>query len=276
MKNKCIAITGYRGVIGRKFIEKYKKNKFELCKIDISNRRKVFNWIKNTNFEIFIHLAAVLDKKNIHSNKIRVLKTNFNGTKNIIDALNKYKKNKIWFFFASSSHVYSFSQKKIHEKSRIDPINYYGQTKLLAEKYIKKNLISKNFNLCIGRIFNLSDVNQKKNYFIPYIYSKIKGKSKLIFRGLNKKRDFIHVNDILNAIKILYINKKIGIYNIGSGKPIFLYDIVKRIYKKQNCKNQIYFLNNKRGGDLICDNKKLKKIGWKVNHSFEKILSQFN
>ncbi len=45
------------------------------------------------------------------------------------------KKNKIkWFFFASTSHVYGSSKKKIKENSSINPITNYGTTKYLAEK----------------------------------------------------------------------------------------------------------------------------------------------
>ncbi len=277
MKNKNIAITGYRGVIGKKFIKKFKNNKFKVCKIDITKRKKVFKWVKNSKFEIFIHLAALLEEKNDNSNHNKALNVNYNGTKNIVDAINKYKENSnIWFFFSSSSHVYSYSKKKINEKSLVRPINNYGKTKLLAEKYLIQNLKSKKLKLCVGRIFSIADKNQKKEYFIPYIYSKIKNKTDLIFKGLNKKRDFIHVDDILNAINYLYKKKRVGIYNIGSGKPLFLKNIVKKICKSKNFQHKLHFSENRRKGDLICDNRKLKSIGWKLKNSFDDILYQFN
>ncbi len=277
MKNKNIAITGYRGVIGKKFIKKFKNNKFKVCKIDITKRKEVFKWVKNSKFEIFIHLAALLEEKNDNSDSNKALNVNYNGTKNIVDAINKYKKNSnIWFFFSSSSHVYAYSKKKINEKSLVRPINNYGKTKLLAEKYLIQNLKSKKLKLCIGRIFSIADKNQKKEYFIPYIYSKIKNKTDLIFKGLNKKRDFIHVDDILNAINYLYMKKRFGIYNIGSGKPLFLKNIVKKICKSKNFQHKLHFSENRRKGDLICDNRKLKSIGWKLKNSFDEILHQFN
>ena len=43
-------------------------------------------------------------------------------------------------FFASTSHVYGFSKKKIRENTKCNPQNYYGYTKYLAERYLlKKN-----------------------------------------------------------------------------------------------------------------------------------------
>ena len=38
---------------------------------------------------------------------------------------------------------------------------------------------------------------------------------------------------------------------------------------------KIDFFENERGGDLVCNNLKLKKTGWKPKYSFKKIISQF-
>ena len=45
----------------------------------------------------------------------------FNGTKNLVDSLKKNKKNIKWFFFASTSHDYTYQKKKIKQKlNKID------------------------------------------------------------------------------------------------------------------------------------------------------------
>ena len=60
-------------------------------------------------------------------------------------------------------------KKKLMKKSLVRPINNYGKTKLLAEKYLIQNLKSKKLKLCIGRIFSIADKNQKKEYlFLTY------------------------------------------------------------------------------------------------------------
>ena len=99
-------------------------------------------------------------------------------------------------FFSSTSHVYKPSNSKLNEKSKIDPISYYGLTKLKAEKYIIDNLEGK-INYCIGRIFSTTNKNQKKNYLVPDLKKKIKkAKTKLVLKNLNHYRDFISMNDI--------------------------------------------------------------------------------
>ena len=97
---KIIAITGHSGVIGSEFSKKFKKFNYVKCKIDLTDRKKVYEWIKNERFDYFLHFAAIVSVNQVIKQKKYAFKVNYNGTKNIVDALLKYKsKEKIWFFF---------------------------------------------------------------------------------------------------------------------------------------------------------------------------------
>ena len=64
----------------------------------------------------------------------------------------------------------------------------------------------------------------------------------IVLNNINHYRDFLTLEDVCNVIKILFIKKKIGVFNICSGKKIKLINIVKGlnlfnkkiIIKKQN------------------------------------------
>jgi len=274
MNKKKIVLTGSTGVLGRKFIQINKNNKFLKFKVDITNRSEVFSWIKKYNFDIFIHFAAAVSQKKLTREK-NAYAVNFYGTKNITDAIIKYKK-KCWFFFASTSHVYKFSNNKLKENSKILPHNLYGKSKFEAEKYIIKKINKSNSTstLCIGRIFSFTDRNQNTDYFIPSVIKKIKSKKKkLKFINLNKRRDFIHTSEIIDAINNLYKKNAKGIYNIASGKPRFLFNIIKRIHKLLKSKKDIYIHNSKRGGDLVANIKKLEKLGWRSKITINQIIN---
>ena len=84
------AITGSRGVLGRKFISLYnKKINFIEYKGDITNRKKIINWIIKKNFDYFLHFAAIVPTKVVDKNYNLSKKVNYHGTKNIIDGLKK-------------------------------------------------------------------------------------------------------------------------------------------------------------------------------------------
>ena len=163
MKNK-IGLTGSSGSLG-KALKRFKKNSlFSFFKGDITKKEDVSKWIKKNNINSIIHLAAVVPIKKVNKNRLNAKKTNFIGTKNLVDVV--IEQNKIeWFFFSSTSHVYNSSNKKISENSKIRPISYYGKTKLQAEKYIIKKFKKFKIRYCIGRIFSTANRNQKKKLF---------------------------------------------------------------------------------------------------------------
>ena len=280
MKNKKIAITGHTGVIGSDFVKKFKKNKFVKCKIDIADKKKVYKWIEKNDFDIFIHFAAIVPINQVDKDKKRAFKVNFQGTKNIVDGLVKYKKGKkIWFFFSSTSHVYQQTKKKIkiRENHRIKPQSFYGYSKRLAEEYIVRKLSKNKIDFCIGRIFSFTHYKQKEDYFVPMVFKKIlqKNKSELYFDRVNTYRDFISINDLLRSINILFQLKKRGIFNIAAGQPVDLKNIIYLVSKIVKNKKKILILNKKINFNLVANVFKLKKLNFIPKHSIDDILKNF-
>ena len=259
-----IGITGSTSVLGHGLKKTLKNFKIVNFTGDICKKKDINNWLSKNNLNAIIHLAAIVPIQNVNKNKNKAKKVNFYGTKNLVDCVKKkFGKKKIWFFYASTSHIYKFSKKKISEKCKPSPVSFYGKTKLMAENYIKKN--GKNLNYCIGRIFSFTSFRQEKSFLIPNLVNKLKErKKKLIFNNLNHFRDFLTLEDIGNAIKKLLDNKATGTYNICSGKKLSLIKIVKSLnYNKK----ELIINKNHKLTMLIGDNKKLKKLKWKSSNS---------
>lgn len=270
---KC-GITGSSGSIGSILIRNISNFKFIKFYGDITNKKKVDNWVKENNFDLIIHLAAIVPVKLVNKNKNKAYNVNFLGTKNIIDALLKFNSSLKWFFFASTSHVYKSKIGKISEDDVLKPVNLYGHTKLKAENYIRMKLNkNKKIKYCIGRIFSTTHLKQKKNYFIPDVKKKIHNeKGFLRFKNLYHYRDFISPYDISKIIRLLWKKKYNGIINIGSGKAILLKKIVLLLLKKNNKKN-FSFYKNRNLTSLVANISRLKKVtGWRSNYSISDML----
>ena len=166
----------------------------------------------------------------------------------------------------------NLQKKKITENSEIKPISKYGLTKLMAEEYLLKK--SGKVNICIIRIFSYTSFNQGISFFIPSIYKRFSINDSIDLDNINHVRDFIDINDIFSAIKLLYLKKLKGIYNLGSGKPTPLIKIVKYLSNLFNRKYTITKLNIKT--IHIADIKKLVKLGWKPKSSIVKILKSYH
>jgi UDP-glucose 4-epimerase len=268
------AITGSSGILGSHIIQNNPKVNFLKFKGDITNKKEITNWILKSNFDVFLHLAAIVPTSEISKNYIKAKKVNYNGTKNIVDAL-LLKKN-IFFFYASSSHVYSSSSNKIKENSKLKPLTLYGKLKYMSELYILEKLEKSKINYCIGRIFSFTHFRQKESFFVPSIYKKntLISNSFITFKNTNHFRDFISVSDINRAIFFLLKKKVTGIFNIGSGNKINLNLLVKKICKIFN--NTPVFKNNNKITYLVANIEKIKKLGWRPKDNINDILEDYN
>ncbi len=251
--------------------KKFRNINFDCFYGDITKKKDIQKWLKGKKFDALFHFAAVVPTRKVLNNYDRSKKVNYLGTKLLIDEVQKNETTK-WFLFSSTSHVYKFSQKKITENSILKPISKYGFTKLMAEKYLSK--IKGDVNICIIRIFSYTNFNQNIDFFIPSIYKKFLKNDLINLDNINHIRDFIDVSDIYSAIKLLYIKKSKGIYNLGSGKPISLILIVKYL---SDLFNKKYVINkNNKKTIHVASLKKIIKLGWKPKKNIEKILRSYH
>jgi GDP-L-fucose synthase len=91
------------------------------------------------------------------------------------------------------------------------------------------------------------------------------------------KREFMHVNDLANAIFFL-LKKNIKEYylNIGTNEEISIKELANKIKIISKFKGKIIFDKNKPDGQKrrVLDSTKIKKIGWKNKISLDKGLSK--
>ena len=91
-------ITGSSGVLGSELVKKYeKKINFIKYNGDITKKKILKKWFDRNNFDIFIHLAAIVPSRLVDKNYKFAKKINVVGTKNIAE-LALVKKKLSWFF----------------------------------------------------------------------------------------------------------------------------------------------------------------------------------
>ena len=141
---KC-GLTGHSGILGSE-IKKIKNIRFFYFKGDITKINELERWLKKYQFDLIIHLAAVVPTYIANKNFKYANLVNFYGTKNLVDTILKKQKNLKWFFFSSTSHVYKIPNKKVKIRENFikEPFSKYGITKLRAENYIIKKMNKNN------------------------------------------------------------------------------------------------------------------------------------
>ena len=133
------------------------------------------------------HLAAIVNYKSVP--KKLMYSVNVNGTKNVLDNLGGRK-----LIYQSSTAVYGNDMREnpANEDTPYNPSNYYGETKMLAEKLVLER----------GGVVLRSPVIYGKGFDsgFDYVLAQIKkGKMRIIGDGKNRIQ-WVHINDIVHAL----------------------------------------------------------------------------
>ena len=203
-----------------------------------------------------------------YCNPIEFKKKNKMILNNILEIIKNIHCKKIIYFSSAAVYKNNSNSIRIDENFPVKPSNIYSKFKIYAEKKIKKTFINKKSQIIILRLFNI--FNDRGNILIDTFKKQIKSKKKVIINGDgNQKRDFLHTNDISDLIKKIEKKriKKFEIFNLCSGKPTSINQILKKINISSD--KIIYDKTKKTYYNLVGNPKNLKKkFNWKPRIKF--------
>ena len=195
---------------------------------DISNLENLSKSI--SHHDVCIHLAAQIDVLESIKNPLNNNTINISGTRNV---LNSCVKNNVSVIAASTAALYEESKEPLSETSSIKPKSPYGESKLAMEQILYDYSKIHHINSLSLRIFNVFGKGQNIKYagvITKFLENIRNDKNLTIFGDGNATRDFVSVNDVVDAIvlAIKRIEGKRGeIINVGSGNSIKISELAK-------------------------------------------------
>jgi nucleoside-diphosphate-sugar epimerase len=268
-----ILITGSNGFIGKhlkkKLLESDNHFLFELN----SDRGDIaLKEIKYKKIDHVIHLAAKSFVPESWNNPYLFYKTNVLGAANVLEFCRKAECD----LTALSSYIYGKPiYLPINEDHPKNPYNPYSHSKILSEGLYE--FYRNNFNLKINilRPFNVYGPGQKNIFIIPKIIKQILNKNfqTVVLDDLKPKRDYLYIDDLIDAIiKTIRINSN-STYNVGFGSSISVKDTVKIIMETSGINKEIVESGKSRPNeimDVVADIRKIKKeLNWHPKIEFK-------
>jgi NAD dependent epimerase/dehydratase len=306
---KKVLITGAAGFIGSHLTEYFLNKDFKVTAFDRYNSFSSFGWLDTLNLkkvklvlgdirdfdsvnnvvkgqDIVIHLAALIGIPYSYISPAAYIKTNIEGTYNILEASKNNKVKQV--LITSTSETYGTAQTyKISENHPLNAQSPYAASKISADQMALSYYRSFKTPVKIIRPFNTFGPRQSLRAVIPTIIAQAINHNIIEIGNINTSRDLTFVTDTCDAFyKILKSDKLFGeVVNVGSDNDISIKDIIKKVSKildkkiiiKKSfsrwrpIKSEVFRLR--------CDNKKiLKYTNWKPKFSgkngFDNALSQ--
>jgi dTDP-glucose 4,6-dehydratase len=305
--DKKILITGAGGFIGSHLTERCVELGYNVKALVHYNSRNNWGWLEDSvyknDFEIVpgdirdydsvhsamrgcdtaFHLAALIGIPYSYNSPLAYIKTNIEGTYNVLQAAKELGTGNI--LITSTSETYGTAQYvPIDEKHPMVGQSPYSATKIAADQLALSFYLSFGLPVKIVRPFNTYGPRQSARAIIPTIVIQIlNGQKSLNLGNIDTTRDLTFVKDTVNGfIEIAKTDRLFGeIANIGMSEEISIEDLADLISKLMGADVNIETDPKRVRPDksevirLLCDNKKIiTNTIWKPEYNLEKGLKE--
>ncbi|MCM8900485.1 NAD-dependent 4,6-dehydratase LegB [Caldicoprobacter algeriensis] len=309
LKNKRVLVTGADGFIGSHLTERLVELGAQVTALVQYNSFNHWGWIdtfdKNIKDsinvvtgdireydgmkkiikgqEVVFHLAALIAIPYSYVSPMAYVKTNIEGTVNILEACREFGVEKV--IHTSTSETYGTAKYvPIDENHPLQGQSPYSASKIAADKMAESYYRSYGLPVVILRPFNTYGPRQSARAVIPTIITQILAGVKEIKLGsLSPTRDFTYVKDTVEAfIKVAEADNTVGeVINAGSNYEISIGNLAKKIMNLMGvnveiiCDKQRVRPEKSEVNRLWADNTKIRNLtGWQPRYSLEKGLME--
>lgn len=250
-----ILVTGAGGFIGSHLTEFFAKKGYKVRAFVRYNSRNFWGWLEESEYrdkievytgdvrdydsvydamkgiDVVFHLAALIGIPYSYISPLAYIKTNVEGTYNILQAARERKVSRV--VHTSTSEVYGTAQYvPINEKHPYNPQSPYAASKAAADHLALSFYRSFGLPVTIIRPFNTYGPRQSARAVIPTIITQILSGKKVVKLGnLKPTRDLNFVEDTVNGFHMVgfHPNTVGDVFNLGTGKEISIGELAKKI-----------------------------------------------
>jgi len=208
------------------------EKKFPYISCDFTDEEEILKIVEEHQPDLIIHAGAMSKPDECELRKEKAYNTNVKATQYLLTAA---AKTKSFFLFVSTDFIFDGVHGMYIEDSTTGPVNYYGQTKLEAEAFVKAYL----FNWCIVRtVLVYGHPRGGRENILTTVAAKIKnGEEVKIFN--DQLRTPTYVEDLAGAIKTIIDKRATGIFHISGEDVLTPYEMAVAVAKHLNLNEKL-------------------------------------
>ena len=215
---------------------------------------KALLWTLLPGVDCVFHLAAKVSVPESQLYPRDYDTVNVGGTVTLMEAIRDTKVRRV--VLASSGAIYGEQEEiPFKESAEVHPLSVYAVSKLAAEYYVRTIAAQCGVEAVCLRIFNAYGPGQRvPNAHPPVIANYLKhaltNGSIVIHGDGNQTRDYVYVDDVVNALVTSATAKGIDqeIINVGSGVETSVKELVRLIVQVTETKPEEIYNPHKNGG----------------------------
>lgn len=249
----------------------------EWVRAELEDHAAVVAAIRSVSPERIFHLGALANPRACEHDPELAERVNVGGTGALLEGAAAVGAATL---VVSSAAVYG-SDGRLTEAVEPCPRNVYGRTKLAAEG-LALAAAAAGQRVVVARAFNHSGAGQSANYVLPALAAQVRAAlaegAPVSTGNLFPVRDFLHVDDVLDAYELLLERGLSGeVYNVCRGAGLSIGEALAGLQRRLGAEGQRTRLDpgRQRPGDapeILGDPAKLRALGWSPRVSLEALL----
>jgi nucleoside-diphosphate-sugar epimerase len=232
-----ILLTGHMGFIGSELFKRLKNDGYTVYGYDIKTGQDICSSPFEYDVDLVIHLAGKSGVRESLKNIASYWHTNVEGSKRIFDV---FKGTRI--IYASSSSAYE------------PHLNPYA-----ASKYLMECAAAKHNNALGLRLHTVYSDVPRAGMFLDKL---MKGELSYV---TPHRRDFIHLDDVCDAFKLIIESKLKGVIDVGTGLSVSVQDLAPELPVRLNTPHERKCTEAKI--------KELSNLGFEPKYTIQKFLT---
>ena len=289
VESKTVLVTGGAGFIGSHLVDRLLELGHRVVVLDNLSSGRLSNLSNRINFhhtdineanldetfsrenpQLVFHLAAQVSVSTSMRNPLMDAEANILGTLRLLEASRRHGVEKFIYSSTGGALYGDPDYLPCDEDHPIRPLSPYGLAKSVSEKYLElynKMFILNYAALRYGNVYGpRQDPNGEAGVIAIFSQAMLEGKQPVIFGTGEQERDFVYVQDVVDA-NLLAINENVtGAYNIGSGESTSvnqIYQMLRDLYRFRKTPLK----SPARLGDVLKislnSEKSLREMGWR-------------
>jgi len=250
--------------------------KIYLAHGDVTDLNFVKRVVSDYEINKIFHFAALPIVRVGNVSPVPIFKTNVEGTWNIMEAA---KENNATVLYVSTDKVYGHHGNEPYKETfALNGLNIYDASKAMGDQVVRSYNYVYGTKIVVSRSCNIYGPADFNSRLIPNtIRNCLKGESPLIFEGIDYIREWIYVDDVIDAFLMLMdnIDKTNGqAWNIGTGftaaQEVVIHEVLKYF---PNIKAKVIppppYTKKEIPYQKLDTEKITKTLNWKAKISFE-------
>lgn len=250
-------VTGATGFIGRALVRRLSNTGISVvCLVRAESRaelpsnvhtltvqtfepKAIMSVLQGVSAEVVFHLAAYGVKAE-ERDPLEMVKVNIESTAALLAAIKEWPLKCVVYTGSCAEYGIVEPRVPVVEDHPLKPQSLYGAAKLAASIYGSSLAAYLRIPFLTLRLFGVYGPGEANYRLVPYLINHLQKKQRVDLTPGQQVRDFIYVEDVIDALLIAADSKlESGSYNVCSGVPIKVRDVVLQVAAALGCSSSL-------------------------------------